>query len=612
MRSKSAPLGVVLAMGALVTALAVAPHSLAASKPATSKPAAKPATAAPSAPKKSAPNYVNGARDTGQFLPDSFVILRVGPRKTNVRDYVAAYFNSYAEYRPSSDSSGRVQFLDNMLNKDILGLVALEANRPLSFEDRSQMREVEERALSNALYKSSVLDSLNITEDDLNLEYESYRYDVRLRHIVLPDSVFANRLRLDLVRGKITWSQAYGRYSLNKNKDAAADGDIGWKARVSFNVHEAHKIFPLGPGGISPPIEDVNGWNLLQVTDKRSATPPSLDAVRPMLTDQLNEERMIQRTEAIRGMLREQVGMVYDTTAINWASLQFMPTRNVTQGSTGATELEFNTSVPEFSMSDTARVLAHWDGGKMTLGRFMHLYTDIQPLMRPSINTPEALRNQIDGYALEPNMAKLARDRGLDKDSAVVATIATRREQMLVDHLYADSIQSRVTVDPRARRKYYDDHLAGFVTWAQVQFAALWAPSKGEADSLRARLKAGEKAAAIITADSLLGVNRGTVQVRLENEHGPYQKALFEMMRPGSIEIDGPDKEGHYVVLQEIAYIPGRQLSYDEASGMIDESLQNVESERLLNQFIARHSKRYPIEKHPDLVMRIRLKDPSL
>ena len=45
---------------------------------------------------------------------------------------------------------------------------------------------------------------------------------------------------------------------------------------------------------------------------------------------------------------------------------------------------------------------------------------------------------------------------------------------------------------------------------------------------------------------------------------------------------------------------------------MIDESLQNLESERLLKAFIERHRKRYPIATRPDLVMRIRLVDPSL
>ena len=615
-----ASVGLALLMGSILLAV-TAPRSWTGTSTSTkavpknssgAPPAGKPVHPTATAKQGNPAHVLNETPDKGQYLPDSFVICRVGPRATRVKQYVASYFNSYAEDRPGTDSAGRVQFLDNLVNKDVLGLVALEINKPLEFEDRAQLRETEERALSNALYKISVLDSLSVTEEDLANEYETFRYDVRLRHIVVPDSVFANKLRLDLLRGKLTWSHAYGRFSITKNKDSGPDGDIGWKQRIAFNLVDAHKIFGLGPGGISEPIVDVNGWNLLQVTDKRQATPPSLETVRGMLTDQLNGERMYRRTQAIREMLRQQVGMVYDTTAIRWAAQQFTPTQTVSQGEHGGTQINFDTTVPEFSSSDTAKVLARWNGGSMTVGRFLHLYTDIQPLMRPNVDTPEALQNQIDGYALEPDMARIARSRGLDRDSSVVAAVANKREQLLVDHLYADSVQSRVMVDPKARRKYYDEHLAGFITWAKIQYAALWATGKSEAESLQTRLKAGEKPWDIIAADSLLGVNRGSIQERLENEHGPYQKQLFEMMRPGEIMIDGPDKVGHYVVIQELAFIPGRQLSYDEASGMIDESLQNIESERLLKDFIGRHQKRFAIEKHPELVMRIRLVDPTL
>jgi len=590
------PLGFALALGAAL--FAVVPTAYAA-----------PAAAKPSKPKSSV--NATPAPAAGQFLPDTFVICRVGPRTTRVGKFVSSYFESYAEFRPAPDSAGRVEFLKNMVNKDVLGLVAQEVGRPLDFEDRAQLRETEQRALSNALYRSAVLDSLNLTEADIQREYESFRYDARLRHIVVPDSIAAQRIRLDLVRGKITWKQAYDRYSTSKQKDAGPDGDIGWKARIAFTVTDAHRIFSLGPGGISEPIQDGPDWNLIQVTETRPATPPSMEAVRPVLTDQLNGERMTRRSEAIRLMVRQEAGMVYDTTAIAWAASHFEPTRSVNNEGKG-TELEFNTSVPEFTPQDTARVLARYHGGVMTLGRFMHLYTDIQPLMRPSIETPEAFKNQIDGFALEANLADVARKRGLDRDSIVVATVANKREQIMVEHLYADSIESRITVDPKARRKYYQDHLSGFITWARIHYAALWAENKGEADSLKARLKAGEKAADILRADSLLGINRGSIQERLENEHGPYQKLLFEMMRPGQVELDGPDKKGNYVVLQVLDYIPGRQLSYDEASGMIDESLQNVESERLLNEFIARHKKKYPVEARADLVMRIKLVDPTL
>jgi len=61
-----------------------------------------------------------------------------------------------------------------------------------------------------------------------------------------------------------------------------------------------------------------------------------------------------------------------------------------------------------------------------------------------------------------------------------------------------------------------------------------------------------------------------------------------------------------------MAQIPGRQLSYEEASGYVDESLQNLKAERLLKELVARHRKRFPVMSRPELVMRVRLVDPTL
>src|SRR5437899_767423 len=98
--------------------------------------------------------------DTGQFLPDSAVLARVNDRIIRVGEFIERYYNSYAEYRPSHDSTGRVLFLNNMVKKEILADMARKANRPESFEDRVIMRQHTVRVLSNVLFQRAVLDSV--------------------------------------------------------------------------------------------------------------------------------------------------------------------------------------------------------------------------------------------------------------------------------------------------------------------------------------------------------------------------------------------------------------------------------------------------------------------
>ncbi|MBK7369538.1 MAG: hypothetical protein IPJ04_17095 [Candidatus Eisenbacteria bacterium] len=66
------------------------------------------------------------------------------------------------------------------------------------------------------------------------------------------------------------------------------------------------------------------------------------------------------------------------------------------------------------------------------------------------------------------------------------------------------------------------------------------------------------------------------------------------------------------MILQSLAFDPGHLLPYEQVEGLVDESLQNIRAEQMLNAMIDRLSKRYKIESHPELVMRIKLVDPTL
>lgn len=551
--------------------------------------------------------FINGVLDTGQFLPDTTILCQVGPRVTRARDFVELYFYSYAEDRPNSDSLGRVQFLNTLVNKDLLGLIARELNPPMRFEDRSALREFQERMLSNLLFERAVSDSAKVTEADLEREYQSYKVALRVRRIIFDDLGKAERVRGDLQRGRIAWKQAYDKYCIVRAKDKNPDGEQGWLARGSLDLLTARKVFSLGTMGISEPIAVPNGFSVLQVLERREITPVSLDAVRAVLRDEISAEKAATRSREIRGLVRKQIGMVYDSTNIAWAAAHFVEVRNGESN-----EIRINVSLPEFAPGDTAKVLARYRGGQMTLGNFFSKYSEIQPLVRPSVNSYDKLREQVDGFVFEPHMARIASERGLEKDPEYVRRLDQKREQIMVDHLYQDSVMSRVAVTSKGRRQYYDQHVRDFVTYAHVRFASLWAQGRPAADSLANLLRKGQDAQEIIRADSLLGIQRGSIQERSQEERFPNKRVVMEELKPGQVTITGPDKEGAYIIYQSLAYVPGRQLSYAEAELMIDESLQNQEAERLLKGFIERHRKKYPTTMRPDLVMRIKLVDPSV
>ena len=610
------PLFLLLPLTALLVVLAT-PAARAQSRP-PSRPAAD--SKAPASPSKPVPGsfthpklkgWINDTPDTGQFLADSVWLLRVGPRVSTAGSYVREWFAAYPEFRPGQDSTGRVKFLQTLMNRDILGLTATALNTPTSFEDRLKLRETRQRALASAVYERFVRDSIQVTEAEVRTLWEQFSWLQRFRHILLVDRASAERVRRELVSGRITWAAAVKKYSVATN-DKGPHGELGWARRDQLDPNVAYRIYGLKPGETSPPVQDREGWHIVQSMERKPESPPAYEALQRSLRDQIYQVKSAERSERLLALLRERERMVYDTANVVFASSKFRETIKYKQEAMAAT-FEFDGSVPEFDPRDTSRVLASWrNGGRFTLQDLVHSYHEIPVMLRPSLNLQEAVFAFVETIVLEPSIAEYGAERGLEQDSLVTEPLRLKREQQLVERMYQDSVASRTWVSKEDRRAYYEKNKPQFFTYPSVTFAAILRGSKAGADSVSKQLAAGVPPHVILAADSAAGFMSGSIQSRHQGEQGPYHKSLFEEMRPGDIDVRGPDRDGEYAIIKLLTYDGGRQLSYEESELMIDESLQNIKADEALQALIARLKPRYPVAWRPELVMYIKMVDPTL
>jgi len=267
--------------------------------------------------------------------------------------------------------------------------------------------------------------------------------------------------------------------------------------------------------------------------------------------------------------------------------------------------------LPVIAPADTSRILARWREGQISLGGFLKAYSDITPLQRPDVHTPDWFRRQVDAFVLEPYKANLAVQRGLDRDSIAVALIEKKREQLLVERLYRDSVEARVSVTPQQRRKYYNEHLAQFFTFPSVRYALFVRTDSTAAQALAARLRGGESALDLQRADSLAGLP-ATVRAEKQDGHSPFHLLLFNELKPGQVAAQGPDQKGQWAVIQSLAFDSGHQLPYEESERYADDHLRAVAEEAQFKKLIARHRKAFRITWRPELVRRIRLVEASM
>ena len=553
----------------------------------------------------------HGVPDTGQFLPDSVVLVRVDAKTYTVRDFINEYFAAFSGDRPGRDSLGRVKFMNSLIDKEVLGKAARKVGYNIGYEGRAEMRDYTQRVLANALFGHLVIDSSQVSEEEIERTYEQYKLALHLNRILFLDRATAERARLDLIAGRITWRAAVKKHS-KATGDHGEDGDIGWVKRGSLSVVLADQVYAIQPGQISQVIEDETGPQLLKLVETRPAAPPALDSVRRQIRNQLMGYRVSLGATRVQAAVVAYMGLKRDTANVAWACRFFPKPVDVERHETGSTTLNVNETLPEFSNSDTSRVLARWKGGSLSLGRFFIEYQEISPISRPNVSTPEGMTQMAENIASEPYKAKMAVDRGFDKDPMVVYQLDSHYDRLIVTRMYSDSVEARVQVTAAERRAEYDAHPERYRVAETRRFATILRNSQGSADSLVAALRAGASAAAVIAADSAGGFKSGMIRTMTADEHGMFKKIVFEELKVGQVTTMAANQQGGVAVIQLLSVTPERMPAFAEVQVAADDNLRAEKSERLMKDWLARLRKGHRIESHPELVMRVRMIDPLL
>ena len=522
-----------------------------------------------------------------EFLPDTFVILKVGERQVTVREYLHDWFNTWPEDRPKIDSTGRVQFLNTLTNRQLMAVMAKRANPTLSFEQRNTLRAYRNHLLSYVLRLRLVDDSVWVTPEEVKKIRDAARNEYRFQYVIFAEHDMAASARRDLIAKK-PLDQVRRSYVT-----VAQDWDENkWVSTHTLHPQHTAQLALLEVGETSPPFATIGGVALVRMLGRRPAKQIASNS--QVVQNYLYSMRTEDRTEQVMTQLREHEGVVYEMANVRWLSEQFQ-----------------RSGRPRIPVADTGRVLAKGPNLRFSVRSFTNDYFHRAAILRPDVSTPDMLRRAVDDLILESAKVALAEARGLDKDPVYLQLMEQRREGMLIDAFYRDSIAAKVLTKPADRRKYYEKNTAKYLTYATAHFVVLRGPTITEASLLAQRIRAGEKAEDILNEVTAGGKRIGRVGELKENEEDPYRPVLFEELKPGELKLFGPDENGEFFVLQLTAFDPGRQLSYEEAEAYVDETLRVQQADQVLERYLEREKKGVVIVSRADLVMRIHLKDPT-
>jgi len=532
-------------------------------------------------------------------LPDSALLAKVDSRVVRVADFRDRYFGGDPSTRPGQDSTGRVEFLQTLVNREVLGLTAKATGRPLTLENRMSMREYTNTTIATQYYRHRVEDPVKVTQADLKAVYPQYSYELKLRYLQIGDQVTAERVAQDLKRGAMTWSVAATRYSTGP--DSLRTGDLGWVNRTSLGGPATSKIFALMPATLSQPIRDVDGYRIWQCLDRRPVAPPPFAGIRISLTQELRVAREIPLRDRLFDEASALASAQWDTVNIAWLAKEFVKVSGPLPGDEGKAVLDLTSHVPRLAPADTGRVLAVVHGRPFTAHQMIDTYSSVHGVFRRKILGIASLFDIVQRMTLEPDIVTLAARDGYDKSPSVTSLLDERREGMLVDQMYTDSVLAHVRVTDKMRRQIYEKNRKYFVTPDRLKYGVIVRGTEAGADSVMKQLAKGVTIEQIAFADSVAGLQYQAIREQSESESGGFRDILFAELKPG--ESTKLERTGGWVVIHLIGPVPSRPQTYDEVEEIVDEAAQSQEAERLLDEWLGRLRPHHKIEAHPERVM---------
>jgi len=147
-----------------------------------------------------------------------------------------------------------------------------------------------------------------VTDAEIQAEYDKFvaansGKEYRARHILVEKEAEAKAIIAQLKKGA-----KFDAIAKKQSKDpgsGANGGDLDWAAAGSYVKEFSDAMVALAKGKITEtPVKTQFGYHVIRLDDVREAQLPKLDEIRPQITQQLGQQKLMKFQEDLRAKAR--------------------------------------------------------------------------------------------------------------------------------------------------------------------------------------------------------------------------------------------------------------------------------------------------------------------
>ena len=144
--------------------------------------------------------------------------------------------------------------------------------------------------------------------------------EIRIRHIMVATKEEANAILKDLKGGKVKFDNEYVKEKTIDPNTKESGGDLGYIPKKQLPSELADVLFKAPKATLiqEPVALGDNGFSVIRVEDKRAVQPPSIEEIRPQLTQAVSQREaakiVMKLREEAKVVMRDMDGNVMPTT----------------------------------------------------------------------------------------------------------------------------------------------------------------------------------------------------------------------------------------------------------------------------------------------------------
>jgi parvulin-like peptidyl-prolyl isomerase len=517
---------------------------------------------------------------TGCSKREDLKLAEIKDRVITIHDYEDAWSRVKPEFLPKErDEAGKREFLDTMINRDVMAVKADELGYDKD-PSVSQGMEAFKRMTTQVAFLRREVGEIKVTDAECKRYYELSGSSVHFKRMLLDREEQAQEAHAALEAGQ-DFTSAIIQYS--KAEDAKEGGTVitAGFGQLLGELEEA--VFNLEVGQYTEPIFTPQGWVIIQVIkiDRVEKQKLKYEEVEDRIRTTLKNQKETILLNAYTEKLREKYGVTwnYDSLEIIYNALP--PDRAVDQAQGRDQEVY---PILYFEAEDLDKPVVSYPARTITVKDFSDLYDRASFYNRLR---KEMRLGGIRGFLTLNVMNDISTDAvaksDIESEPEVKKILDTKRDELMVNLMFEDLVNKRTNVTYDQMQAFYDLNKEALRQPERRSFGVVRTSNMDTALRAQEEMLSGRSMAAIASTYSL-------DDMTLEN-HGHT----------------GFQVSNGWMVLKLMELEPERLFTFDEARERVEAAIRDQENDKALKVLLEKWKEEFKVVVHEDNLKKVKL-----